>query len=171
VVYVLACGASATSEKTRPWIFGTCILLILWYFVILSDLEAPWYRKHPGDTQEAPTVGFPPRLGALQAFSCGHKHIDTHGHKLHQQRALGWGKLTSKWLMEYTKHLENVSRKDDTIIVKHQKIHLGASILTRFWALDPARGRPGDHPGLGTLKITKKTLSGTLLWEHICDIC
>ena len=26
---VAACGASATSEKTRPWIFGACILWIL----------------------------------------------------------------------------------------------------------------------------------------------
>ena len=75
------------------------------------------------------------------------------------------------WFMEYTKHLENVSRKHYTIIVKYQKIHLGASILTCFWALEPVRGRPGDHPGLGTLKNTKKLLWGPLLWEHICDIC
>ena len=30
---VAACGASATSEKTRPWIFGACILWILSIFV------------------------------------------------------------------------------------------------------------------------------------------
>ncbi len=46
-----ACGAYLSSEKTRPWIFGTCILLVLCYFVILSYLEAPW---DPGGTQEAP---------------------------------------------------------------------------------------------------------------------
>ena len=30
---VAACGASATSEKTRPWNFGACILCILSIFV------------------------------------------------------------------------------------------------------------------------------------------
>ena len=62
VCVAAACGASATSKKTHTWIFGTCILWILWYFVILSYLEAPWDprntqeapRKHPGSTQEAP---------------------------------------------------------------------------------------------------------------------
>ena len=33
VCVVAACGASATSEKTRPWIFGACILWILSIFV------------------------------------------------------------------------------------------------------------------------------------------
>ena len=56
-------------------------------------------------------------------------------------------------------------------MIKHLQIHLGISILACFWALEPVRGRLGDHPGMGTLKTTKKTLWETLLWEHICDIC
>ena len=72
--------------------------------------------------------------------------------------------------MEYPKHLQNVFRKYDIIMIKYQKIHFGASILACFWALEPVRGRLGDHPGMGTLK-KKESLWGTLLLEHICDIC
>ena len=40
---VAACGASATSEKTRPWIFGTCIL---WMLSIFVDFRSPkWYLE------------------------------------------------------------------------------------------------------------------------------
>ena len=46
--------------------------------------------------------------------------------------------------MEYTKHLQNASRKYDIIMIKYQKIHLGASILACFWALEPARGASWD---------------------------
>ncbi len=35
---VVACGASAGSEKTRPWNFGACILWILSFF---NDFRAP----------------------------------------------------------------------------------------------------------------------------------
>ena len=73
--------------------------------------------------------------------------------------------------MEYTKHLQNVSKEYELIVIKYHKIHLRASILTCFWALEPVRGRLGDHPGMGTQKHTKKSLWGTLLLEHICDIC
>ena len=73
--------------------------------------------------------------------------------------------------MEYTKHLQNVSKEYEIIVIKYQNIHLKASILTRFWALEPVRGRLGDHPGMGTLKHITNTLSGTLLLEHICDRC
>ena len=34
---VSACGASATSEKTRPWNFGTCILCFLSIVLIVHD--------------------------------------------------------------------------------------------------------------------------------------
>ena len=73
--------------------------------------------------------------------------------------------------MEYMKHLQNPSRKYNIMMIKYQKIHLGASISACFWALEPARGRPGDHLGMGTLKNLKQSLLGTLLLEHICDIC
>ena len=73
--------------------------------------------------------------------------------------------------MKYAKHLQNVSKEYEILVTKQQRIHLRASILTCFWALEPVRGRPGDHPGLGTLKITKKSLFRSLLWDHICDIC
>ena len=73
--------------------------------------------------------------------------------------------------MEYTKHLPNVSKEYEIIVIKYPEIHLQASILTCFWALEPAWGRLGAHPGMGTLKTMKKSLSGTLLLEHICDIC
>jgi len=73
--------------------------------------------------------------------------------------------------MKYAKHLQNVSKEYEILVTKQQRIHLRTSILTWVSALEPVRGRPGDHPGLGTLKITKKSLLGTLLWEHICDIC
>ena len=73
--------------------------------------------------------------------------------------------------MEYLKYLQNVFRKYDIIMIKYQKIHLGASMLARFWALEPVRGRLGDHPGMGIQKNTKKWTWGALLWEQICDNC
>ena len=73
--------------------------------------------------------------------------------------------------MEYPKHLQNVFRKYDIIMIKYQKIHLGASILACFWALEPVRERLGDHPGMGIPKSTKRSRLGTFLWEQICDIC
>ena len=40
---VSACGASATSEKTRPWNFGACILWILSFFNDFRvPLTTPW---------------------------------------------------------------------------------------------------------------------------------
>ena len=56
-------------------------------------------------------------------------------------------------------------------MMKYVEIHLGVSILTCFWALEHVRRRLGDHPGMGTLKTTKKTLWGTFLCEPMCDIC
>ena len=38
VCVAAACGASATSEKTRPWISGACILCILSIFVYFCGL-------------------------------------------------------------------------------------------------------------------------------------
>ena len=38
VCVAAACGASAPSEKTLPWIFGVCILWILSFF---HDFRAP----------------------------------------------------------------------------------------------------------------------------------
>ncbi len=73
--------------------------------------------------------------------------------------------------MEYTKHLQNVFRKYDIIMIKCLKILLEVSILACFWALEPVRGQLGDHPGMGTLKTTKKSLFETLLLEHICNRC
>jgi len=73
--------------------------------------------------------------------------------------------------MEYMTHLQNVSKGYEIIVMKYEKIHLRTSILTCFWALEPVRGRFGDHPGLGTLKTIKKLLFETLLLEHICDRC
>ena len=72
--------------------------------------------------------------------------------------------------MEYTKHLPNVSKEYEIIVIKSPEIHLQASILTCFWALEPAWGRLGVHPGMGSLKTTKTTLLGTVLWHYICDI-
>ena len=37
--------------------------------------------------------------------------------------------------------------------------------------MEPVRGRLGDHTGMGTQKITKKSLFQTLLLGHICDRC
>ena len=62
--------------------------------------------------------------------------------------------------MEYTKHLQHVSKEYEIIVITYQKIPLEACILTRFWALEPVRGRLGDHPGMGTLKNTKNTTLG-----------
>jgi hypothetical protein len=42
---VAACGASATSEKTRPWIFGACILWILSIFVDFLKMGRPLPRN------------------------------------------------------------------------------------------------------------------------------
>ena len=73
--------------------------------------------------------------------------------------------------MEFTKHLQNVSNEYEICVLKSKKINLRASILTWFWALEPVQGRLGAHPEMGTLKTTKKQLSGTLLFKHICDRC
>ena len=73
--------------------------------------------------------------------------------------------------MVYSKHFENVSNKYEIMLIKTQKIHLWALILMCFWALGPVRGRLGDHPGMGTLKTTKRSLCETLLLGHICDRC
>ncbi len=67
--------------------------------------------------------------------------------------------------MEYTKHLQHVSNEYEIVVIKYQKIHLKASVLTRFWALEPVRGRLGDHPGMGTLKAMEKPLLGTSFWS------
>ena len=75
------------------------------------------------------------------------------------------------YIPEYTKHFQNVSKEYETLVTKQHKIHLRASILICFWAFEPVRGCPGDHPGMGTLKNTQKPLARTLLLEHICDIC
>ena len=72
---------------------------------------------------------------------------------------------------QYTKHLQKAFRKYDIIMIKYLEILLGVSILACFWALEPVRGRLGGHPGMGTQKNTNKSLWGTLLLEHICDIC
>ena len=56
-------------------------------------------------------------------------------------------------------------------MIKHQKILLGVSIVACFWALEPVRGHLGDHPGMAALKTTTKSLWGTLLLEHICEMC
>ena len=42
---VAACGASATSEKTHPWIFGACILWILSIFVDFIEIGHPLPRN------------------------------------------------------------------------------------------------------------------------------
>ncbi len=42
---VAACGASATSEKTRPWIFGACILWILSFFVDFIEIWTSFTEK------------------------------------------------------------------------------------------------------------------------------
>ena len=56
-------------------------------------------------------------------------------------------------------------------MIKYKKIHLGASILACFWALEPVRGRLGDHPGMRTPKSRKTSRFGTFLWEQISGIC
>ena len=73
--------------------------------------------------------------------------------------------------MEHTKYFQSGSKEGEGRVLKYQKIHVQASILRCFWAWEPPRGRPGDHAGMGTPKITKKTLLGTLFLEHIYDRC
>jgi hypothetical protein len=70
-----------------------------------------------------------------------------------------------------TKHLQNASKEYGMIKAKQQTILSKASILTCFWALEPVRWRLGDHLGMGTLKTSKKWMWGTLLLEHIRNIC
>ena len=69
--------------------------------------------------------------------------------------------------MEYPKHLQNALRKYAIILIEYKKIHLGASILACFWALEPVRGRLGDHPGMGTLKTSKKPLGNPPLGAYL----
>ena len=57
------------------------------------------------------------------------------------------------------------------MILKEQKIHVQASILRCFWVWEPPLERPGDHPGMGTLKIIKRSLFWTFFLEHIYDRC
>jgi len=59
--------------------------------------------------------------------------------------------------MKYAKHLPNVSKEYELLVTKQ--------------AWEPVQGHPGEHPGQGTQKNTKITLSGTLLLEHVYDIC
>ena len=60
-----ACGASPTSEKTRPWIFGACILCISSIFVTFSlvcpisvpaALRRPQKKHAPGILEHASCV-------------------------------------------------------------------------------------------------------------------
>ena len=60
-----ACGASPTSEKTRPWIFGAGILCILLIFVTFSlvcpisvpaALRRPQKKHAPGILEHVPCV-------------------------------------------------------------------------------------------------------------------
>ena len=67
----------------------------------------------------------------------------------------------------WTKNLQHVSKEYEIIVLKYLEFHLRASISTCFWALEPIRGRPGDHAGMATKRITKTTLSGYLLLELV----
>ena len=60
-----ACGASPTSEKTRPWNFGACTLCVLPNFVVFSlvcpmsmpaALRRPQKKHAPGILEHVPCV-------------------------------------------------------------------------------------------------------------------
>ena len=61
-----ACGASATSEKTRPWNFGACFNMFIYVFFVLMSLVCPIsmpaalrrpQKKHaPGILEQVPCV-------------------------------------------------------------------------------------------------------------------
>ena len=108
-------------------------------------------RRHPGDTQMHPgdTQETPRRHPGDTHLRFSPLNLNKHNYKL------------------CTNHLQNASKEYEILETKQQRILFKASILTCFWALEPVWGRLGDHPGMGTLKVTKKTLSVTSFLEHI----
>ena len=152
--------------------------------------------RHLGGIWEASTLGFPPQPKEPEIITHTSRHHSSYLSKISSLLSLAYlGALTqhrllslaySIWttrvtnltyniidtlFMVYSKHYTNVAKEYEIIGTKQQKIHLGASILTCLWALEPVRGRLGDHTGMGTQKITKKSLFQTLLLGHICDRC
>ena len=91
----------------------------------VKSRQCPW--RHP-EGEGGTTVGVPPSLSKEN------------------------NKLTSSTIKlscrEHTKYFQSVSKEDENKVLKQQKIHVWASILTCFWAREPPQGRPRDHAGM-----------------------
>ena len=122
-------------------------------FVCYHDLGGIWEAsgRHLGGIWEASTSGFPPSL-------------NNESHKLniqyYQYVVHGIFETSPKCLQRIWNHRNKIMENPS------QGLHFNMLL-----GLGSCPGRLGDHPGMGTLKTTKRSLFETVLLEHICDRC